>query len=212
MYHPGKTYHFFDDTVLYAVWIISPVSEPIRISYDLNGAPEGIKPEDIWIQPGRWIAVSGVRPVWDDDHLFEGWSRDPKAKTAEYLPDHPVRFTEDSVLYAVWAKGRFVISYDLAGGTMNGQSGIICETYRAGTVIRIPGPPSRKGYQFRYWQGSVYHPGDRYTVREDHTLTAVWEKKTPVTGDRSDMVLWSVMILLGAAGIIISRRTNRSDK
>ena len=27
-------------------------------------------------------------------------------------------------------------------------------------------------------QGSEYYPGDKYTVEDDHTFTAVWEKKS----------------------------------
>ena len=96
----------------------------------------------------------------------------------------------------------FTITFDLNGGTLNGINGKIYETHQKGEVITIPGPPTRKGYTFRYWQGSVYHPGDKYTVTGNHTLTAVWGKKIPDTGDSDNPALWIGLILLGLAGLI----------
>ena len=45
-----------------------------------------------------------------------------------------------------------------------------------GDVISILEAPERDGYTFRYWKGSRYQPGDKYTVCGDHTFTAVWKQ------------------------------------
>jgi len=37
----------------------------------------------------------------------------------------------------------------------------------------------RSGYDFRYWKGSNYDPGDRYTVTGDHTFVAQWIRDEP---------------------------------
>ena len=66
------------------------------------------------------------------------------------------------------------ITYVLAGGSYNGSTENIVETYEIGTVISIHNAPVRDGYTFRYWEGSAYHPSDKYTVKADHTFTAVW--------------------------------------
>ncbi len=364
MYFPGRSYHFFEDTVLYAVWYQTPVTSPVHITFDLNGAPEGEKPEDVWVKPGNLFTLSEITPEWDEGHLFRGWSVYPWAKDGEYHPGKAASFSEDTVLYAVWhelqrCEVRFVdtgsggalempdtiyfypettptvqlpddvpektgriftgwntagdgsgtmyspgaavtpggnlilyaqwkqvtdsyviiynanggsraplaqivpmgqdavlteeaalregdtflgwdrdgsaisptypagqknvlknpdnespiilyaiwdntystISFDLAGGEMNGRSGIITETAKTGSIITIPGPPTRKGYDFLYWEGSRYNPGDRYTVTEDHTLTAVWAKKVPATGDRADIALWVGFIITGVLAV-----------
>ena len=67
------------------------------------------------------------------------------------------------------------ITYDLNGGVYDGKSDNIAERYRYGTVISIHDAPSREGYAFLYWKGSEHHPGDRYTVVEDHVFAAQWE-------------------------------------
>ena len=73
------------------------------------------------------------------------------------------------------------ITYDLAGGTLDGKTGTITEEYKYGTEITIAAAPARDGYKFLYWEGSQYNPGDKYTVTGDHTFKAVWQKvSTPV--------------------------------
>ncbi|MDO4806001.1 MAG: Cna B-type domain-containing protein [Coriobacteriales bacterium] len=69
-----------------------------------------------------------------------------------------------------------VITYKLNGGTFQGSSNDIRETYPHGTVISIHAKPVRKGYTFTFWKGSSYQPGDSYTVVEDHTFVAQWKK------------------------------------
>ena len=67
------------------------------------------------------------------------------------------------------------ITYDLNEGWQK-----ITETYSRGTVISIREAPTKDGYTFLYWQGSIYYPGDPYTVKEDHAFTAVWKRNEPV--------------------------------
>ena len=201
MYHPGQSCHFFDDTVLYAVWILSPAGEPIRISFDMNGAPEGLKPDNVWVKPGQWFRISDIRPVWDENHTFDGWSTDPRAARGQYGPGSPASFTTSTTLYAIWnEKKEAIISFDLSGGALDGKTGIIRKAFTVGTEIILPGPPVKKGYTFLYWQGSSYQPGDRYTVLDDHTFTAVWQKDLPVTGDQANLLLYAGMI---AAGMLL---------
>ena len=78
--------------------------------------------------------------------------------------------------------------------------------------------PTRKGYIFNYWKGSKYHPGDKYTVSEDHTLTAVWKKDNgngngngkggPATGDTGVMPWLLLMLgsLASLTGLVMKRR------
>lgn len=69
----------------------------------------------------------------------------------------------------------YTITYVLNGGSYNGSTDNIVETYPAGTGILIHEAPTREGYTFDYWKGSAYQPGDVYTVTEDHTFVAQWK-------------------------------------
>ena len=48
--------------------------------------------------------------------------------------------------------------------------------------------PTRSGYTFQYWEGSSYQPGDSYTVKGNHTFTAIWEG-TPPTPSRDERII-----------------------
>ena len=117
----------------------------------------------------------------------------------------------------------YFITYKLNGGSYNGSTEDIVEKYEDGTVITIHEAPVRDGYKFLYWKGSEYHPGDKYTVREDHTLEAQWEKTSGgsgsdsrsgtnhKTGDELNVLLWLTlmgvsMTLVAATGWIRRRR------
>lgn len=70
----------------------------------------------------------------------------------------------------------FTITYLANGGTFAGGQTEISSKHKAGEVIAIKAAPTWVGHTFQYWQGSVHHPGDEYTVVGDHTFTAIWDK------------------------------------
>ncbi len=80
---------------------------------------------------------------------------------------------------------KYKISYDLNGGTLDGETGIITVEAEEGSTITIPDAPTREGYSFTYWEGSEYHPGDSYEVTGDHTFIAQWEKEESASDDES---------------------------
>ena len=81
---------------------------------------------------------------------------------------------------------KFTITYKLNGGTYDGSTNDIVETYDAGTVISIHEAPVREGHTFTYWKGSEYQPGDKYTVTEDHTFEAQWKENGGTTSGTPD--------------------------
>ncbi len=104
-------------------------------------------------------------------YKFKGWNKEIVAVTGdatytaayEATPVPPVPVKQGT------------LTFDLGGGTIDGKTSLTIEA-NVGDVITIPQAPVRDGYTFKYWQGSEYYPGDKYTVEGDHTFTAVWEQ------------------------------------
>lgn len=106
-----------------------------------------------------------------------------------------------------------ILSFDLAGGTLNGKKGIIKITAKVGATITLPAAPKRSGYVFVYWKGSSYPAGAEYKVEGNHLFTAQWKvapsrnpsargrTATPATGDA--MPTSAGMIVLASTGIAL---------
>ena len=80
----------------------------------------------------------------------------------------------------------FTLSFDANGGSW--KDGRTTQTLQAaaGEEIRILEAPSKPGYTFLYWKGSKYQPGDVYTVKENHTFVAEWEKSDIAQGGNGE--------------------------
>ena len=133
--------------------------------------------------------------------------------TKETAPDDPVDPGAE----------QFTITFDLNGGTLNGKTGRITESYNSGSRIIMP-EPSRAGYTFDYWKGSRYNAGQEYKVTEDHLFVAQWKKSTTTgtddddesntgrgtrTGDDSSIFLWFTLMtlsLIALVSIVMYRR------
>ena len=108
------------------------------------------------------------------------------------------------------------ITFDLNGGTLDGETGTVTRIYEEGTVITLP-KPARKGYTFSYWKGSKYRAGQKYRVKGDHTFTAQWKKKGSGadTGDDSSLLMWIALMTASAlllAEMAVLRRLRSSRR
>jgi len=74
------------------------------------------------------------------------------------------------------------VSFDANGGTGTPLSQ---ETGAGNDTVELPSGPTRPGYVFMGWSTTAgasapaYQPGDNFTVTEDSTLYAVWERPNP---------------------------------
>lgn len=105
-------------------------------------------------------------------YRFDGWFSDDKL-TQAYDFSKPV--TGDLALYAKWTQ-LATLTFDLAGGTLDGQTGTVTVEAAIGDTIKLPAAPTRTGYNFKYWKGSEYAAGADYKVDGDHEFTAEWER------------------------------------
>ena len=122
------------------------------------------------------------------------------------------------------------LTFDLAGGTLDGKTGAIAIEANVGDTVKLPGAPTREGYTFKCWKGSEYAAGAEYEVPEGgHEFTAEWEKDAepvpsgpddstksaiPATGDGSAMLVMVLSVaalgsLLVLAGCATRRRAYR---
>ncbi|HHT24537.1 MAG TPA: LPXTG cell wall anchor domain-containing protein [Clostridiaceae bacterium] len=133
------------------------------------------------------------------------------------------------------------VTFDPAGGKWEdgGDDPKIIQA-KAGTEITIIEAPVKEGYEFEYWQGSKYQPGDKYQVpKGGHRFTAIWREiaatkpsdpaestkpsetttptetvqTAPKTGENTGTYLiWSSILLVAAGGLLIVLRKQRTSK
>lgn len=115
------------------------------------------------------------------------------------------------------------ITFDLNGGSLKGETGIVTRVYEEGEVFLLP-EPERAGYTFDYWEGSRYEAGEQYTVKEDHTFVAQWIRneapsdpdssgesdRSPKTGDPANaaFLAWLMLFSLFFLFALVKRRSH----
>ena len=117
-----------------------------------------------------WVLVAGEGATLKSNTLTIGTS-DVSVKAifkAKESPTNETPVNETPVKEAT-------LTFDLAGGTLDGKTGTITITANVGDTINLPAAPTRDGYVFRCWKGSEYAAGAEYKVEADHAFTADWK-------------------------------------
>lgn len=102
-----------------------------------------------------------------------------------------------------------ILTFDLNGGTLDGQTGKITMKGKYGDTINLPGAPTKEGCKFLYWKGSEYAAGAEYKVEGAHDFTAEWEEiqkeqdTSPKTSDHNNTGIWAA-IMGGALLVVIA--------
>ena len=111
---------------------------------------------------------------------FKGWATSPGGSVAYKVGDSYTA-NDDVILYAVWEKITFTITYKANGGT--GEPVNQTKTYGVDMYLSTV-PPKNTGYNFVSWNtkadgtGTRYNSGAKYTANDSVTLYAEWEKIT----------------------------------
>ena len=205
VYNEGDDFTVKKNVSFKAQWEINKYT----FEFDPNGGTyEGsTEPFDITEEYSSVINLPGkaTRPNYN----FLGWE-DEDGEV--YEPEEEVTVTGDKKFKAKWDPVKLNITYDPNGGVFRGSTDPTDIEYRYKDVIKIAEAPKRDGYTFLYWKGSEYQPGDPYTVWENHTFVAQWDKEeTPIapeedsdtpsksggigTGDPSHLNNYLVMLL-----------------
>ena len=156
-----------------------------------------------------------------------GAANRPFEATLPNMGDRPEATSNYGNVYIKKLPSEYTVTLDLNGGTLDGATGTVTYVFPDGTVFVLP-LPTREGYRFLYWQGSIYYAGDEYVVSESHVFTAVWEEivepnpvrpasyreGVPWTGD---LVGTAPVALIATAGIallvaaLVLRRRNEQE-
>ena len=99
---PGSEYAGRETITLYAQWSDFPPVIPVYITFHANGDETITGVPSIQVVPIReWSQLTHTVPVWDDQHIFLGWSRNNMDTEGRYFPGVYHYFAEDTDLYAV---------------------------------------------------------------------------------------------------------------
>ena len=187
VYQPGDTLKYDSGknyVVLYALWNLSPVPEPIHISFNANGVQDAVVPADIWTEMGTWLQLEPAYAPLGSPLAFLGWSEDPGVKDPEYQAGRSYYFYRDTQLFAIWDKQDSVTLtfLDSLPGASSDIPNPITIYPSISPYVHIPDQiPQKSGRVFTGWNtkkdgsGTAYVPGSVMTLRKSAVLWAQWE-------------------------------------
>jgi len=245
-YAERDTFAITANTTLYAQWerVIKP--DGYRVTYDANGGVGEVTDPNTYETDDMVTVLSG-KALSREGYTFNGWNTAADGKGTEYAGGDTFAITGNTTLYAQWqaVEPGYTVTYDANGGT---GKVIDPNTYTVNdTVTVLSGNAlSRADYTFSGWNtaadgsGASYLAGTTFTILEDTTLYAQWNKKeaadikaTPVnndnkgsgsntttttttktvkTGDESLLGRYLAVMVLAAALVFISLYVRRKQK
>ena len=129
---------------------------------------DGAELQSGMVAVGDTPKYTGTTPTKKQDdqytYTFKGW--DPEITAVTGAAKYTATYTK--------TLRKYDLTFDLNGGTLDGQTGIITMTYEYGSTINLPDAPTKEGYTFKFWKGSTYAAGAEYTVEGAHDFTAEW--------------------------------------
>ena len=87
-------------------------------------------------------------------YTFLGWAESSDSDEVKYEDGSEVNFSNDKKLYAVWQMKPYTISFDLDGGTIDGESSlevVYDEDISTSGDGMLPRPEEKEGYKFGGW-------------------------------------------------------------
>ena len=112
-------------------------------------------------------------------YKFNGWYTGLNGTGTKITEQSVVTITANQTLYASWSVNSYTITYNANGGS--GAPGSQTKKYNESLTLSAT-KPTRTGYTFKGWttlpdsQIAQYNPGDNYSLDQDITLYAIWEK------------------------------------
>lgn len=169
---PGEKIKITGDTTVKAIWK-DIEHKDIKYKVTFNGNTGTGSMDSATVKKGeKYKLPENTFGAPSENQEFKTWEVDGK----EVAPGTEITIEKDTEVKAIWKDIMIKITYDPDGGNWNNDSANQTITVKKGTTITIKEAPVKDGFKFKYWKGSEYQPGDKYTAVEDHTFTAVWEE------------------------------------
>lgn len=153
-----------EDLTLTANWIEAPeIYDYYQVTFMMNGETEKVSvKENETVTPPKEKEIK--------NHIFLGWySGDEKFDFASPI-------TKDISLIAKYELNLVTVTYNLNGGI-----GLAIETVQKNTTLSIPEIPYKPGYKFLKWMLNGEEFSFETPIKEDITLTAIWEEIEYIT-------------------------------
>jgi len=177
-YTEGSSYTVTSDVTFYAKWVALSVC---TVTFDDNGATNGIAPAIVETYSGNSITLSGQGNMEKAGHSFGGWNTNADGTGTNYAAYSSYTVTRNVTLYAKWTVVKmFTVTFDGNNHTDGAVPSSMSQD--SGKTIMLPSQESmeRGGYNFGGWNtnasgtGTGYAAGSSYTVTKDITLFAKW--------------------------------------
>ena len=169
---PGEKIKITGDTTVKAIWK-DIEHKDIKYKVTFNGNTGTGSMDSATVKKGeKYKLPENTFGAPSENQEFKTWEVDGK----EVAPGTEITIEKDTEVKAIWKDIMIKITYDPDGGNWNNDSANQTITVKKGTTITIKEAPVKDGFKFKYWKGSKYQPGDKYTAVEDHTFKAIWEE------------------------------------
>lgn len=159
----------------------------------LKNAPDatGEEPATMYYAQGEVFRLP-FSPYTREGYRFEGWTETEGSDLLLGNSKYTVQ-NKNTEFNAVWTR---IYSVNFLSGAKTGQnvsgSAPVITPRESGQSIKLPQCSFRiSGYEFTGWtvDEDVYNVGDTYTVTEDVTFTAMWEKSSTTSDENFSYLL-----------------------
>ena len=179
---------------LYAQW----TPQTYTITYSANGGSgTPVRTSDSYTYGSAPLTLPAGTGLTRAGFTFSGWSESTSGSTV----DNSYITSQSRTLYALWTGARYLITYDVNGGT----GSVADATYTfgdPGITLNNGGALSRYGYTFAGWKNlaGTTVSGAPFTTSEDLTLYAIWTPKNiAITYARGSAVSTTLFPSAGSA-------------
>ena len=153
------------------------------LTYDGNGATLGAVPTDgaSPYNSGATVTVLGNSGnLANTGHTFAGWNTAANGSGTSYVESSTFAISANTTLYAQWNINTYTVSYDANGGTAAPIDANSPYNYNSQVGVLAANGMAKSGFTFTHWtaaadgSGSVYQPGDTFTIAANTTFYAQW--------------------------------------
>lgn len=184
-YLPGTTKQIFSDMTFYAEW--TPIT--YTIVFSAEGATNVPASKSVQYDGGPFIIPESYVPVMAG-YEFKGWDTAAGGNGTRYYPLDTVpgnlTTTDGGIitLYAQWKESSYTVTWDLAGGQINGSEENPTSVVTFGGLYTLPtGTMTKAGGKFAGWYtepegGSRITGSTTVSITADTSFYAHWDPAT----------------------------------